>query len=96
MQHFLDGSCMMSSLDNFQSDALANSHWVIVEFELVLELVDGEIVHFLKLVVYAFLQFLVLKKGNQRISVFRSKLLFLLLFFVLHYIIFTSFIGSRY
>ena len=68
MQHSFHCTCMMSSLDELQCDALAHFHYVVLcaccELELVLDFVNGEVVYFFKLLVYFFLHLLVLQERN--------------------------------
>jgi hypothetical protein len=90
VEHLLDSARVVASLDDLQGDTLVNSHAVHSpvhdpELELTLELVNAEVVHLLKLLVYLFLHFLVFQKWDERVTILtRVLLLTLLLFLVLH------------
>lgn len=66
MEHFLDGTGVVATLDDFQGDTLVDAHTAALvhdsEFELTLQLVNAQVVHLLKLLVYLFLHLFVFQK----------------------------------
>jgi len=59
MEHFLDSARVVPPLNNFKSDTLIDTYGVAIKLELIFKLIDGEVIHFLELVVDAFLHLLV-------------------------------------
>lgn len=64
MQHLLDRACMMSPLNQLKRDTLTDPHHILptttAKLQLILNLINAEIIHFLKLLVDFFLHFLIL------------------------------------
>lgn len=74
VEHLLDCACVVPPLDHLERYALVDPHRVSLvhhsKLELILQLVNAQVVHLLKLLVDLFLHFFVFQKWNERVAIF--------------------------